>query len=211
MDSRVMHLWSACILLFLLTCTTYSLDCNQVTCVNAESSCDSSNNCICQIGWMGTACDTCGVATCLHGTCNSTHCECNTGWNGTICDSCSDEACLHGNCDVTTGLCECDEGWSGNDCTVCGSGTCIHGSCSSSQCVCHGPWTGDLCDECGTSLCVNGDCTFDDSTSTSCTCSDGWTGEHCDTEDVESGSGQLYLHYLVYALTMIHLYITQCI
>ena len=86
-----------------------------------NGACQADSSCLCNKGWLGSACDIRNFTECLpcnydHGTClTDGTCKCDKGWTGLTCDLKCD-SCVNGNCQLD-GTCLCDVGWSLVDCS----------------------------------------------------------------------------------------------
>ena len=102
---------------------------------NGNGVCDGgTNTCICNVGFVGAACDACAPDYYSYPVC--TFCSAAVTCSG------------NGSCNVA-GFCNCNSGWIGVDCSIpsCPGG-CGNGVCSSpGVCDCFPGWTGPMCDQ----------------------------------------------------------------
>lgn len=154
---------------------------------NGNGVCDGgTNTCICNVGFIGVACDQCGPNYYNYPIC--TFCEASSTCSG------------NGTCN-SNGGCNCSPGYSGSNCIdnnecVLGTDSCsVNSTCvntpGSFECLCDSGFAGPNCDQCAPDhynypTCVfceasvtcsgNGTCTV----TGGCICNSGYTGVNCE-------------------------------
>ena len=154
--------------------------CDPNQCVNGACSPGAAPfpafNCTCDLGFMGTLCDTpidpCIPNRCVNGACSpgasfpDIICACDPGFMGTLCDTpidpCDGVLCSNnGDCRAVDSLnfvCDCDPGFTGTNCETelnpCDSmpcqnlGTCFPETYPNFRCECRENFSGTLCETC---------------------------------------------------------------
>ena len=148
--------------------------------------------CNCTNEWEGRNCSECGLGCGNgKDNSECSQCICDLGFTGTMCETdineCMSNPCNNsGSCNdlVNNYTCNCTNNWEGRNCSECGLG-CGNGRDNSecSMCVCDPGFTGILCEvdinECETNPCRNNGTCINLVNDYSCNCTNNWTGRNC--------------------------------